>query len=82
MQLFFFLTEFFNLNNFKSILTLLIEFGNTNFTSDELNNLIERIVEYSKKSTDLHCTMVIDLLKKLLPKEEQEQPQEQELTLE
>jgi len=61
----------FNINNFKTILMHLINYTDTNFTNDDLIDLIKRINTESNMCGDIHCSMVINFLNKLLPKEEQ-----------
>ena len=61
----------FNIDIFKTILRHLINSTDTNFTNDDLIDLIERINTESTRCGDLHCSMVINFLKKLLQKEEQ-----------
>jgi hypothetical protein len=49
----------------------LINYTDTNFTNDDLIDLIKRINTESNMCGDIHCSMVINFLNKLLPKEEQ-----------
>jgi hypothetical protein len=61
----------FNMDIFKTILIHLINSTDTNFTNDDLIDLIKRIDKESTMCGDLHCSMVINFLNKLLQKEEQ-----------
>jgi len=59
----------FDMDKFKTIIMRLINSTDTNFTNDDLIGLIKRIDNNS--CDNLHCSMVINFLNKLLQKGEQ-----------